>query len=162
MNGVQINLTNKQIQIEFAKNYLNSINDFKAVLNFLKDTENAKIHSIVSEIYPKKNYPLYTKHILICLGQKTTGKAEFGAKKTKFQKLIKTYKNFESDILKLYLVGQNWLEFDTDGVSKTDGQVSYIYTEELILPVFKTKAEILENLHKQDLPYGVWTWLIWI
>jgi hypothetical protein len=162
MNGVEINLKNSQIQIEFVKNYLNSINDFKANLNFLKDTENSKIPEIVAQIYPQKNYPLYCKHILICLSQKTTQKTELGSKKTRFGKLIKTYQNFEEDILKLYLVGESWIDFDTDNVSKSDGEISYIYTEKLILPVFKTKEEILENLHQQDLPYGVWIWLIWL
>lgn len=162
MNGIEINLADNQIQIEFAKNYLNSINDFKTSLTFLKDTENSKIPQIVAKIYPQKNYPLYCKHILICLSQKTTQKTEFGSKKARFQKLIKTYQNFEEDILKLYLVGESWLDFDTDNVSKSDGEISYIYTEKLILPVFKTKRQILEVLDKQDLPYGVWTWLIWV
>jgi hypothetical protein len=126
----------------------------------LKETflwlENSRVNKIPDKIFEKiEKQPVGPKHLIFLEFKK--GLVENKNQKQKGLDLLsKIYLKYQDTFKDLYLIGQDWLQFDTDTVVKTDGEIDFIAINKLPLKVVSKSYK--ENL-KIELENNIlWIW----
>lgn len=113
---------------------------------------------LLSTKYDTKSVEI-PKHYLILGEMRELGETSAIAHQELLQKIIEIGKNRGSYIENVFLVGQEWLKCDDDGVAKIQDNVSFISFKNQLFKVFRRAGDLKSLLNADTIRPNSWFWV---